>query len=683
VPSLDTHLSHPKYRPDIDGLRAIAVLSVVGFHAFPSWIEGGFIGVDIFFVISGFLISTIIFENLNRGTFSFPEFYARRIKRIFPALIIVLSASFILGWFVLFADEYKQLGKHIGGGAVFLSNFVLWHESGYFDNSADTKPLLHLWSLGIEEQFYIVWPLTLWLTWKRKVNLLTITVLIAFISTYLSVTGVKKDVVATFYSPQTRFWELLSGTLLAWVSTYKRGPYTDIKTKLNAWLAAVVKRPSDADGKILANLLATIGLLVLVYGFWRMNKDMRFPGMWAGIPVLGAMLLISTGPLAWVNSTVLSSRLAVWFGLISYPLYLWHWPLLSFARIVKSEVPSSRIRMAAVIASIALAWLTYMLIERPIRLGGHGKFKVALLVVFMGAIGSFGWNIFERDGLSFRIKDREAFVNYFENSYPKWQYFERVNLASAWRMSECAFFDTNKYFKAGRLEGGLTDSKPKNRIDTTCYLRDFSRDKSVLIWGDSHAQALSPGIVNSLPKDWQVLQVASSACPPDPSVELPSTTSQCQQTNYFAIKTIREAKPDVVVVAQGQGHSAKAMRGISAKVEPLGVKKILFIGPTPHWRADLPRIMARLLWLTKPRRTHIGLDQQILSTNNQLLRDFIETDKSRYVDVIDVFCNKDGCLTYTGVDMRESLTAWDYGHLTPSASLYLAQNRLVKLILGN
>jgi peptidoglycan/LPS O-acetylase OafA/YrhL len=156
------HFSHPKYRPDIDGLRAVAVLSVVAFHAFPAWMKGGFIGVDVFFVISGFLISTIIFENLDRGTFSFAEFYARRIKRIFPALLLVLIASFAFGWFALLADEFKQLGKHIAAGAGFVSNLVLWSEAGYFDNSAETKPLLHLWSLGIEEQFYIIWPFVLW-----------------------------------------------------------------------------------------------------------------------------------------------------------------------------------------------------------------------------------------------------------------------------------------------------------------------------------------------------------------------------------------------------------------------------------------------------------------------------------------------------------------------------------------
>src|SRR5215831_15751110 len=153
------HLSHPKYRRDIDGLRAVAVLSVVAFHVFPNWMVGGFIGVDIFFVISGYLISTIIFENLDKDTFSFAQFYERRVKRIFPALILVLVSCFAFGWFILLPDEYKQLGKHTAGGTAFVANFVLWNESGYFDNAAETKPLLHLWSLGVEEQFYIVWPL--------------------------------------------------------------------------------------------------------------------------------------------------------------------------------------------------------------------------------------------------------------------------------------------------------------------------------------------------------------------------------------------------------------------------------------------------------------------------------------------------------------------------------------------
>ena len=163
--------AHPEYRPDIDGLRAVAVLAVVFYHAFPVWLKGGFIGVDVFFVISGYLISIIIFKNLESGSFRFSEFYGRRIKRIFPALILVLGSCCLFGWFVLFPDEYSQLGKHLAGGSAFISNIVLWDESGYFDTSAEIKPFLHLWSLGIEEQFYILWPLVLWLAWKKRAKI--------------------------------------------------------------------------------------------------------------------------------------------------------------------------------------------------------------------------------------------------------------------------------------------------------------------------------------------------------------------------------------------------------------------------------------------------------------------------------------------------------------------------------
>lgn len=215
-------LTHPKYRSDIDGLRAIAVLLVVGFHAFPHWVKGGFIGVDIFFVISGFLISSIILGNLESNTFSFTEFYSRRIRRIFPALLVVLTTCFTIGWFVLFADEYKLFGKHMAAGAGFVSNLVFWDESGYFDKAAETKPLLHLWSLGIEEQFYIAWPVLLWVAWRLHFNLLAMTLAVAAVSFFLNTKGIRTDAVATFYSPQTRIWELLTGSILAWFSLNRK-----------------------------------------------------------------------------------------------------------------------------------------------------------------------------------------------------------------------------------------------------------------------------------------------------------------------------------------------------------------------------------------------------------------------------------------------------------------------------
>jgi len=394
------HLSHPKYRPDIDGLRAIAVLAVVVFHAFPDWLKGGFIGVDVFFVISGYLISTIIYENLERGTFSFSEFYARRIKRIFPALILVLIACLSFGWFVLFADEYEQLGKHIGAGAGFISNIVLWNEAGYFDNTADTKPLLHLWSLGIEEQFYIIWPLLLWFSWKRKLNLLTITIIFALTSFTLNLMTITQNPVATFYSPLTRFWELLCGSLLAWVTLYKKNTFLNLRNKINSYLNGEKK---GADSKAVSNVLSIFGLLLLAYGFWRINKELSFPGQWALIPVIGTFLLITAGSKAFINRIILSNKVAVWFGLISFPLYLWHWPLLSFARIVEGDVPILNIRITAVVLSILLAWVTYKFVEHPIRIGKHSKVKVTVLVMLMAIVGYGGYYTYKRDGLSSRL----------------------------------------------------------------------------------------------------------------------------------------------------------------------------------------------------------------------------------------------------------------------------------------
>lgn len=412
-----SHLSHPKYRPDIDGLRAVAVLSVVAFHAFPDWLKGGFIGVDVFFVISGFLISTIIFENLDRETFSFSEFYARRIKRIFPALLVILIASYALGWFVLLADEYKQLGKHIAAGAGFVSNFVLWGESGYFDNAAETKPLLHLWSLGIEEQFYIVWPFALWLAWKVRFNLLAITVAVTVASFSLNIAGAGYDAVATFYSPQTRFWELLEGSLLAWFTLYKKNAYASLKLKMNTWLAMVQKREKlDGGGETIANILSWLGCLLLAYGYLRIDKHLSFPGYWALLPVLGAALIIAAGSQAWLNRNILSNKLAVWVGLISFPLYLWHWPLLTFARIATGQTPNQSIRIAAVMLSILLAWLTYKLIERPVRFGRHGRSLIVLLITLMAIIGAVGGNTYLRDGLKYRaiVKSNAAIDSGFD-----------------------------------------------------------------------------------------------------------------------------------------------------------------------------------------------------------------------------------------------------------------------------
>ncbi|MGN0917630.1 MAG: acyltransferase family protein [Oxalobacter sp.] len=230
------------WRPDIDGLRALAVFAVFAFHAFPKikFLKGGFVGVDIFFVISGFLISSIIFSQLEKGTFSFWDFYSRRIRRIYPVLLTVLIACLGFGWFYLLADEYMQLGKHIAGGAGFISNFVLFFEKGYFDNDSATKPLLHLWSLGIEEQFYIFWPLIFWLSWKKKLNGFTVALVIAIISMWMNIHWYKTKPEMDFFLPHTRVWELLCGAMLAWGNLHWKEKLEPMRMKAGGWIKKAI-----------------------------------------------------------------------------------------------------------------------------------------------------------------------------------------------------------------------------------------------------------------------------------------------------------------------------------------------------------------------------------------------------------------------------------------------------------
>lgn len=395
IPNPSTHASseHPKWRADIDGLRAIAVSSVVLFHAFPRQLEGGYVGVDIFFVISGFLISSIIFGSLNKEKFSFVDFYARRVRRIFPALIVVLLSCLAFGWHSLLSDEYEQFGKELAGGAGFVSNLVLWSGAGYFDNAAELKPLLHLWSLGIEEQFYMIWPLLLWFAWKRKINFLAVTLALAIASFLFNLYLIRTDMVATFYSPLTRFWELLAGAALAYYSLQKK--------------AAHAAGKATATNPVISNLQSTIGAALLAAGVFLLNKESQFPGYWALLPVLGAVLMIAAGEQAWLNKYVLSHKAMVWIGLISYPLYLWHWPLLAFPRIIEAGDPSWKIRAGAVVASVVLAWLTYTVIEKRVRSTSNTRNLTVTLSAAMVVIAAAGLATYMKEG----IKSRQIAVD--------------------------------------------------------------------------------------------------------------------------------------------------------------------------------------------------------------------------------------------------------------------------------
>jgi len=371
------------YRPDIDGLRAIAVASVVLFHAFPTYMPGGFAGVDVFFVISGFLISSIIFKGLANGSFSIRVFYERRVRRIFPSLLTVLLATLVLGWFVLAPDSYGRLGMHTAGGASFIANLLLWNEAGYFDSSAHRKPLLHLWSLGIEEQFYLVWPLfvvTVWRWLPRHRGWPLALMLLASFALNIAIKDDKPE--AAFYLPLTRFWELLVGAWLAFHAQAREPPL-------------LAQRAAPA-------LLSVIGLGLLVATFLVLDKSKSFPGWWAGMPVLGTAMIILAGARSGVNSQGLASRPLVFVGLISYPLYLWHWPLLSYAHIIEGGTPDVSIRVVAVALAILLAWGSWRFIETPVR-KSSGALAFGVLLGLGAMIAALGLALFLVDGVPRRM----------------------------------------------------------------------------------------------------------------------------------------------------------------------------------------------------------------------------------------------------------------------------------------
>ncbi|HEU0118143.1 MAG TPA: acyltransferase family protein [Alphaproteobacteria bacterium] len=420
-----------RYRPDIDGLRAFAVLVVVAFHAFPPLLTGGFVGVDVFFVISGFLITGIILDGLGDGDFSFARFYAHRIRRIFPALIAVLLAVLGAAYMLLPPHDMQEIAKQVMGGAGFASNFVFWKEAGYFDGASATKPLLHLWSLGIEEQFYILWPLLLFLSKRMRAPAALAIALIAASSLVFNFYAAMHNTVADFYSPFSRAWELALGGLLACSDRSK----TAFKIR---------NRYVDTQ--------AAFGIALIVFSCIGISPQDIYPGWWAQCPAFGAALLISAGPKAWFNRNILARRWVVAIGLISYPLYLWHWPLLAFARIF--QLPEYSVP-AAVILSFLLAWFTYYVIERPIRFGPRSKTKLVTLCALMALAFAGGCALY-----------RNVEVGSYTGDPMAWPF---------WSDSACE----QKY--------GMTPCETNSALP------------NIMILGDSHANQLYPGFAYTTP----------------------------------------------------------------------------------------------------------------------------------------------------------------------------------------
>jgi peptidoglycan/LPS O-acetylase OafA/YrhL len=629
-----------QYRPDIDGLRAVAVVAVVAYHAFPMRLPGGFVGVDVFFVISGYLITGIILNGLHAGQFSFKDFYARRIRRIFPALALVLAAVLAIGWFRLFAAEYQALGRHVVAGAAFGSNLLFWQEASYFDRAAALKPLLHLWSLGIEEQFYLVWPLLLVMSFRWARGPLCLTLALGALSFTTAILTVRVDPTAAFYAPWTRFWELLAGAAL-------------VCAQADAPLRRVIKEWTSRPW--VAETLSVVGISMLVAAAILIDEHRIFPGLWVVLPVAGTVLLLIAGSRAHFNRIVLSHPVVVWIGLISYPLYLWHWPLLSFTRSLATVTPPAGTRLLAVAVSVALAWTTYRVVESPARFGAGRRLAVPIVSVAMTLIAGAGAVTYARDGFrarQFVRSDAAHFVEYYE-------LMRKHDIADAYR-AECDFMDWQSQ--------GIREA-----IDPSCTTA--GREHTVFLWGDSFAQALSLGIREQLPAGAALAQVATSGCRPalEHFVSSGVPSARCDRANDFAVAAIRRLRPALAILAQQADHTAVDWKTLTAQVLDLGARSVLVVGPLPQWRPTLPGIFSSA-YLKEPRAyIELGLERSDFDTDRRLSTTLVGLPGVTYLSALDQLCREDGCLAQVPGEGALDLMVLDFGHLTPKGSSYLGR----------
>jgi peptidoglycan/LPS O-acetylase OafA/YrhL len=629
-----------KYRPDIDGLRALAVIAVVVFHFFPKTMRGGFVGVDVFFVISGYLISGFIFTSVHQGSFSFLDFYARRARRIFPALVTVLLSCIVFAWLMLFPPDFKALGKHIAGGVAFVSNFIFYQEAGYFDSHAIEKPLLHLWSLGVEEQFYIIWPLLAYLFMKKRSGLLVLLLGAISLSFFANIILAKQDASADFFLPFGRFWQLLCGASLAYYEFKKNLAQHNLNIR--------IKNKFDALNIPFSfvNILSFTGFFLILISVFTISDKLVYPSYWAILPTFGASFLIIAGQIAWVNRVVLAHPICVLIGLVSYPLYLWHWPLLSFTHYLYDDRVPSFVRLCLIALSFVLAWLTYKYIETPIRKRpplSIAVFVVSGLCFFTGAFGLF---IYTKNGFETRYNEHiRPLVNF------------NGRQASDYLTESKCFVEPANY-------GSMLQKCSKNPAEPN--------RPTLMLLGDSYGGHLYAGLTARFSATWNVRQITSSGCPP--IFDFKSKFSpKCSELNAKILELLKDNPPNRVMLSARWGfyNNWREVASTVAALRQIGVKQIDMVGPVPEWTHNLNSLLYDFAVKNKtiPERVLFGLKPENAELDVQV-RDFATKHNIRYISALSALCNEKGCLTYVNGNYG-ALTSFDAGHLTREGSIYL------------
>jgi len=513
-----------KYRAEIDGLRALAVVPVILFHAGFELFSGGFVGVDVFFVISGYLITTILIEDIENKRFSIVNFYERRARRILPALFFVVISTYIICWQFLNPFDLKEVAQSLFATSIFLSNLYFFLKTGYFDTSAELKPLLHTWSLAVEEQYYVIFPLLLIATWRfgRK-RVFWIIVVMAAISLLLSEWGWRNQPSANFYLIHTRAWELFAGSIAAFI---------------------IQKKGAQKN-----NLLALSGLAAIIFSIFFYDENTPFPSMYTLLPVIGVVLLVLYADKETITAKFLSNKLFVGIGLISYSLYLWHQPIFALTRQYLVDDFSHSISIALIIITVTLSYLTWKLIEQPTRRfkksskkGNYMLYISALMIVVMGSIG---------------------IVGHIERGHPE----RNPNLL--------------RLAQNGGLSFGCSGAELH---DSRCISK---ASPSLALWGDSHAMHLAKALVEAFP-EVGLHQLTLSSCPPVPGYKnAPINASiTCEEFNskvysYLTENPISQIK--TVIVASSRSVASEdtkdSFQNAIHKLQESNIRVVLISSP--------------------------------------------------------------------------------------------------------
>jgi peptidoglycan/LPS O-acetylase OafA/YrhL len=612
----------PRHRNDIDGLRAVAVLAVVAYHAFPNVFPGGFIGVDIFFVISGYLISSLILKNIVSSKFSFTEFYSRRINRLFPALILVLTVVLVLGFIRTIPEEFSKLGKHIFGGAAFVANYLYKFEVGYFDDAAESKPLLHLWSLGVEEQFYIIWPVVLVVAYRIRLKIGLLIFILAAGSFALCLYRLQSFPSSAFYMPQTRAWELLAGALVATFS--------------------VDHTRSPGRGRNLANFFSCIGLLSILIGFIYVDRHSTFPGWWALLPTLGTVCLILGGTYSWLGTRVLSNRTLQLIGSISYPLYLWHWVCLTLPSLMGVNAQSVYTKFILILISFVLSWVTFRFIEQPVRSQYNTPKTAILLSAAMATLGIAGLAVYYKSGSVGQI------------SVPL--------LVNDTGVYPCGSFTVKQEL---------------------CVFGKLNSTETVLVYGDSHAQHLTAALADTVGRKYRIVFISSSSCffgnHPSPAYRHPVGCLP----NLEQVKALDNQKFKAIIRSQrwhgyGLDSADQIVRAAEDSILAFGLhsEKIIIVGSTANVDLKCLKYNYYFNQASKERPCHSSDD----SKSKNLLFISVTDAMARPPNVYFVYpyqalCPKDEC-EFRG---NERLYYGDTHHLTKDGAL-LIMDKILQLI---